>query len=80
MPFPGQCVAPVEVQDPTGHGRVSAQRNNFRVTSALPEPDSLLTRMALVLRGAVMVDKPSCAPTRNWSVTCQAKYTNARPG
>src|ERR687886_2154102 len=43
MPLPGQCVAPVGLQDPTGYGRVSAQRTDFRVTSALPEPDSLLT-------------------------------------
>src|SRR5919201_4806913 len=55
-------LAPVGSRDQTGYGRVSAQRDAFRVTSALPEPDSLLTHMALLLSGAVAADEP--APRR----------------
>src|SRR5438067_7505252 len=74
MSFSGQTVARGS-QDPTVCGRVSAQRNDFRLTSALPEPDSLLTQMALVTEESRDGRRTGCARSGTGQVTCQAKYT-----
>src|SRR5438270_13221389 len=66
MSFSGQSVARGS-QDPTVCGRVSAQRNDLQVTSALPEPDSLLTQMALVTEESRDGRLTGRALVRNWS-------------